>query len=103
MTDAEPAPSEQSLQLGTFLEILGNECRWSILVALWEADKPLEITDIIVRNASDGQRTEDLTQTHLPRLEDASCVDWDKESGTISKGPTFEAVEPHLEARAGAP
>lgn len=46
----------------------------------------------------DDRTTEiELVHVHLPRLEDAGYVDWDREDGTVTRGPQFAEIEPLLE------
>lgn len=55
-------------------------------------------SDIILRGNGDAEAAElELLHDHLPKLDDAGYIDWDPESGTISRGPNFEEIEPLLE------
>lgn len=38
----------------------------------------------------------ELHHRHLPKLVDAGVVEWDRDAGTVTRGPTFEAFEPAL-------
>lgn len=38
----------------------------------------------------------ELIHGHLPKLESADLIEWDRETGTVSRGPAFEDVEPAL-------
>jgi hypothetical protein len=35
-----------------------------------------------------------LYHVHLPKLGDAGYVEWDRESGSVRRGPNFDEVEP---------
>lgn len=48
------------------------------------ADRPLERLDL------------ELSHLHLPKLAQRGLVEWDRETGTVSRGPAFEDVEPLL-------
>lgn len=37
-----------------------------------------------------------LRHTHLPTLDDHGFVDWHPETGSISRGPTYDSIEPLL-------
>jgi DNA-binding transcriptional ArsR family regulator len=86
-------------------EILSNGHRRRVLVALRDHNPQDEdeITSASVAGEDDGSdealdrlRTE-LNHIHLPKLNDAGFVDWDPDSGTITRGPRDEEVEPLLE------
>nr|WP_049918681.1 hypothetical protein [Haloferax larsenii] len=55
------------------------------------------------RVVADGGRTDSeqlevaLFHTHLPKLDDAGFVTWNRQTGTIEPGPRFDDVEPVLE------
>lgn len=38
-----------------------------------------------------------LVHTHLPKLQEEGFIEWDRDTGDISKGPHFEEIEPLLE------
>lgn len=51
---------------------------------------------------NDPERLEvELFHLHLPKLERAGYVTWDRESGAIDAGPQFDEIEPLLELLAG--
>jgi hypothetical protein len=37
-----------------------------------------------------------LRHNHLPRLEDAGYIEWDREAETVSRGPAFDEIEPAI-------
>lgn len=39
----------------------------------------------------------ELVHAHLPKLDGAEYVDWDRNSGTIGRGPRFDEVAPLVE------
>lgn len=50
------------------------------------------------------QRLEvELSHIHLPKLEAEGVVEWDREAGTVSRGPVFEEIEPTLRLLAANP
>jgi hypothetical protein len=54
------------------------------------------VTDLRVRGRADEIAAE-LRETHLPALEEAGYIEWDREAGTIEPGPNFEEAAAHVE------
>ncbi|QKY17691.1 hypothetical protein [Halorubrum sp. CBA1229] len=60
------------------------------------ADGTVEtLADLRVRGRAD-EIADELRETHLPALEEAGYIDWDRESGTISPGPNFDEAAAHV-------
>ena len=38
-----------------------------------------------------------MKHTHIPKLADMGFVEWDRETGTLSKGTNWSEIEPLLE------
>lgn len=38
-----------------------------------------------------------LRHTHLPKLADSGFIEWDRESGTITRGPRYNQIAPLVE------
>ena len=38
-----------------------------------------------------------MTHTHLPKLESAAVIEWDRDSNVVRRGPQFEELRPLLE------
>lgn len=53
------------------------------------------VADLRVRGGSD-EIADELRQRHLPALEEAGYIEWDRESGTIAPGPNFEEAAAHV-------
>jgi len=83
----------------TFL-ILSNIYRRRLLFALLEDDSQASISvpEVIDTGAKrlEVLQTE-LVHTHLPKMEESGVVHWDRETSTVSKGPSFEEIRPLLE------
>jgi hypothetical protein len=45
----------------------------------------------------------ELRHVHLPKLEAEDVIEWDSEAGTVSRGPSFEEIEPALRFLASNP
>jgi len=60
------------------------------------ADGTVEtVADLQVRGRADEIAVE-LRETHLPALEAAGYIEWDRENGTIEPGPNFEEAAEHV-------
>ncbi|WP_435099314.1 hypothetical protein [Halorubrum sp. N11] len=60
------------------------------------ADDAVEtVADLQVRGRADEIAAE-LRETHLPALEAAGYIEWDREEGTIEPGPNFEEAAAHV-------
>jgi len=88
--------------LDDMLLALADRHRRRILLALLDGG-PHAIDDIAVPR---GERADDadlkhrqihLLHNHLPHLEEADLVRWDRGSGTVEKGLRFDEIRPLLE------
>ena len=60
------------------------------------ADGTVEtVADLRVRGRADEIAAE-LRETHLPALEEAGYIEWDREAGVIEPGPNFEEAADHV-------
>ncbi|MGQ3328290.1 DUF7344 domain-containing protein [Halorubrum sp. FL23] len=60
------------------------------------ADEAVEtVEDLQVRGRADEIAAE-LRESHLPALEEAGYIEWDREAGTIEPGPNFEEAAEHV-------
>lgn len=80
---------------------LSHTARRRVLSALVSAAPRDEVEFESVEYAPEDQRPGsfaiELHHTHLPHLDDAGFVDWERESGTVDRGPAFEEIRPLLE------
>lgn len=53
------------------------------------------IADLYPRGRADEVAAE-LREQHLPALEEAGYIEWDREAGTIAPGPNFEEAAEHV-------
>ncbi|WP_394351193.1 hypothetical protein [Halorubrum sp. JWXQ-INN 858] len=56
-----------------------------------------EVADLRPRGTQPAEVEAELRETHLPRLDAAGYIEWDPETGTISKGPRFGELERELD------
>jgi hypothetical protein len=78
------------------LAALRDPHRRTILRGLWQGWIDSE-TDAMVRGVDPETVETELRRTHLPMLEEEGIIEWNRETGEISKGPNFEDIEPLLE------
>lgn len=87
-------------------DALGHRYRRVVLSHLVDQN-PLDDDDPALLQRASGAPTADSTDlervqvgmqhTHLPKLDAAGYADWDRQSGTIVKGPNWEEIAPMLE------
>jgi len=83
------------------LDALAAEYRRHLLLRLWE-DNPRTIDEIRPRDAPRQTFATEMHHVHLPRLAAENFVDWDRDTGEITKGSAFEELVPLLELLDGA-
>jgi hypothetical protein len=97
-----PKDNKHSDRTGSLLsekfDILSHPLRRRLLVALIDHN-PQDDDDFATDSMSDdGENLElfeqEMYHNHLPKLEEAGFIDWDRDSGTITRGPRFEEIEP---------
>jgi hypothetical protein len=87
MSTTHDTPSERT-------ETVATPERRRVIAGL--ADETVEtVTDLQVRGRPDEIAAE-LRETHLPALEEAGYIEWDREEGTIEPGPNFEEAAAHV-------
>lgn len=90
--------------LNESLEMLSHGVRRRLLMAV-AAKNPWDDEDITSESIADEHEDDDdtlelLTQQlyhiHLPKLDDAGFIDWDRDNGRITRGPRFGEIKPLL-------
>ena len=88
------------------LDALGDEYRRRLLLALREHNPQRDGDTQHVASTSDhdlASSNDDVDprimiyHTHLPKLEAAGFIGWDRAAGTIEKGPAWSDIEPLLD------
>lgn len=74
--------------------VMPPEQRWLLLGVL--TGEITRTSDLKLRNAAPQEVEAELKRNHLPELEAAGYIEWDRETGEISKGPKFHEIEPAL-------
>ncbi|WP_276272544.1 DUF7344 domain-containing protein [Haloarcula litorea] len=100
------------LDTSSLFALLADERRRQLLLALIASDSVAVSEALLQRSASaeDGERATaagtgtwddaldaelvELHHTHLPKLADADVIEWDRETGVVTRGPAFDEVEP---------
>ncbi|WP_262179846.1 ArsR family transcriptional regulator [Haloarcula laminariae] len=91
---------ESDTKLGHALEVLSNSYRRELLLALLEHnpqdDADRDPLDIIDPPLEPEVLEVELFHEHLPKLEELGFIEWDRDTGKISKGPDWADIEPVL-------
>jgi hypothetical protein len=77
------------------LDALSAHHRRLILLEL-RAGRAEHVTDVLLREGDEDTALLELEHNHLPRLTEAGYVEWDRETGALSRGPNFSEVAPVL-------
>jgi DNA-binding transcriptional ArsR family regulator len=90
-----------SRPLDGFFDVLANEHRRRILVALLEQNSLVGPGfDLLPGEYSRGEMPDSLEiqlyHYHLPYLEEAGLVTWDRDTLAVRKGPRFGEIRPLL-------
>lgn len=114
---SETAPegdSRRQLSLDTIFGALKNARRRHVLTYLRQTDEPLEIGELAERIAADenDKSVSEITyserkrvyvalyQCHLPQLDDAGLVSYDKSRGSVALQEDAAQLEPYLDGSA---
>jgi hypothetical protein len=85
----------------SMLDALSDPYRRQLLVAMLEAnpqdDTDTDPLDLLGDAAADETVETTLSHIHLPKLEERGYIEWDREAGTISKGPNWERIAPLIQ------
>jgi len=87
--------------LGTYLTLLSSPDRRRLLLTLAETsgdrDEGYRLLDLVGRSDAPEQPGLRYNHTHLPKLEAHGLIHWDRDAGTVRRGPEWEAVAPLLD------
>jgi len=93
---------DSSPSMDSVLDVLANRYRRRVLVALLEhnpqdEDDPQIPDDLELADEELETLRIHMTHTHLPKLEEAEFIEWDRDSNSVRKGPRFDEIQPLLE------
>lgn len=92
--------------VSTLFELFAAGPRRRLLVTLCDVDSVDVSNGLSTRSVAASEpsstyrptggddRKVQLYHAHLPKLEAAGVIEWDRETETVSRGPQFSAVEP---------
>lgn len=104
-------PTDQSLSQDVVFDILSSPRRRYVLYLLRDAGEPVELTtlaehvaawenDVEIDDITEQERKRvyvSLYQTHIPRLDEAGVVEYDKETGLVSLAGEAREIDRYLE------
>ena len=92
----KPRPS-----LDTLLKIMADPSRRRLLVALMDhnpQDHDSSIPATEIRSDDEGEHFPlQMIHTHLPKLDDAGLIEWDRDTHRVQKGLYFDEIRPLVE------
>lgn len=95
----------------TFYELLGNERRRACLERLVESETEWSVSDlanVVAADTTDPSTSPEdiydsvyisLCQNHLPKLDDVSLIEYNRDAKTVTPGPEFPAIAERLPPR----
>lgn len=84
----------QPERIDVMMDALGDQVRRRVLSTLLASATTRADSLEQTIEAGDGETL--LYHVHLPKLHEADYVEWDREAGTVTRGPEFYEVEPLL-------
>lgn len=101
MNPTNDGHAERSVDLDAVFRALSHTTRRRVLATVMK-DNPRSADEFeTIEFGPDGSDEEtisvELRHTHLPHLDDAGFIDWDEETGTVTRGEDFEDIRPLLE------
>jgi hypothetical protein len=84
------------MMLDDQLSVLSNGHRRRLLLALTEESPyniPTVSSDPVETDGGVRKHAIALHHSHLPRLEDHGLIDWNQETGEVTKGSQFDDIE----------
>ena len=103
MLNHEVYPGEPQLKraMDNQFEALSNVHRRRLLVALLDHNPQRDAVDV-PEDVHEGDKAleplqSELYHSHLPRLEEAGFIRWNRDTHEVTRGPRFDEIRPLLE------
>lgn len=97
MTSSSEREADGRVTLKTAFTVLSDPLRRRILTQISEspAGRAEFALEEVVGPREDQERIQAaLHHLHLPELEQHGFVDWDRETGTFTRGPNYDEIQP---------
>ena len=82
--------------LDTQLKLLSRRERRLVLRELLLDGDPFEVADVLDEETAESEQVT-YEHDHLPKLESAGYIEWNRLTGQIARGPQFREIVPLLE------
>jgi len=92
-----PVRAEATPRMDEMFATLADRERRRVLLALLEHNPQPEVIGVGSDDFGDDRRLLQLTHAHLPKLEAAGYIEWDRDAHEVVKGPSFDEIRPLLE------
>jgi hypothetical protein len=91
---------ESRISFDSMIVALSDIQRRNLLIALLDKNPQDDSPTVTFEDGSDSEVMEHLIRMHhlhLPMLENYGFIEWDRQKGEVTKGPTFDEIRPLLE------
>lgn len=96
MTPLDGRSKGDGVDLDCVFSALSHAARRRLLIALTN-ENPRRIHELPLEGSVGETEVIDLYHRHLPQLDEAEFIDWDRETGRITRGREFDAILPFLD------
>lgn len=93
--------NERPVELDRVFRALSKSMRRRVLLALMRKnpreDDEFETVEFRPEDTARETISIELRHAHLPKLDEAGFIDWNEETGVVTRGEDFEEIRPLLE------
>lgn len=94
-------PSRYDERLNTIFSVLRHPTRRHILATIRDSQSHpsggFALDDFLEDDGTSEDSPAGLHHSHLPKLDNAGFIDWDRQTNTVMRGPRFDEIESVLE------